>query len=522
MKRAVLLVALAATAHSGCRNKSKLDVDPGRDVEALWALAPDGTRLAIVASPHAVALAFQAVDALRELSAQPDLAPAKPQIDLVARGVLGSPTATPADAGFATDRGFAMFATNDGLLGIMPVADRDKFIQSKHGTRGSGADAEDTIGSNTCKELRGLYVCASTREMFDHLGKGSLAGKLHPGRRGDVELYMTSTTLFGDTTGDLELAARLEPGIVDVVGRWTGTPSGMLANLVGVAAPKVQTESASGFVTLNLAPLLASAPPIPLAGDVTLDELGRSMKGPVSAVIPTGSVDIQVHAALSDPAPATQIVEHCAQLGTFFQLASTQVPGACRIVLQGTNALELDLWVEGNELRVGAKKGAAPAGKPGGMTAIGSELAGGDWTAAFWGRGTMLNLAGIAPATQDAPVEVALGIHAIALVNELGAAVKVEGTGVKLRGYLRTVWTNPPEVVSRISAITGNEIVSGKATEPAAAIAASAPRSPFAADFAAGQGGLMIPAAAIGLASAVVIPAVINALAPPEPTTVPE
>ena len=43
--------------------------------------------------------------------------------------------------------------------------------------------------------------------------------------------------------------------------------------------------------------------------------------------------------------------------------------------------------------------------------------------------------------------------------------------------------------------------MTGKATEPAKAIAASAPSSPFAADFAAGQGGLMIPAAAIGIAT---------------------
>ena len=517
MKRAALLGAAVATAHSGCGNKSKLDDDRGKGVDALWGLAPDGTQLAIVASPRAVGLLIRAGDAVREIAALPDLGPVKPQIDLVATGVFGSPTATASDAGFATDRGFAMFATKDGLLGIMPVADRDKFIQSKHGTRGSGAEAEDSIGGNVCKELRGLYVCASTREMFAHLGKGSLAGKLDAGTRGDIEVYLTDTRLLGDSTGDLVLAAKLEPGIVDITGRWTGTPSGLLGKLVGTAAPHAQTANASGFVALNIAPLLAQAPALPLAGGVTLDALGRSMQGPISAVIPAGSVDLQVRATLADPAPAQQIVEHCPDLGTFFELASDQSPGACRIVLQGTNSLALDMWVEGNELRLGARKGAPPAGKPGAMTPIGTELAAGDWSAAFWGRGTMLNLAGIAPATQDVPAEVAIGIHAIALVNELGAAVKVEGTGVKLGGYLRSAWSNPPEVVSRISAITGNEIVTGKATEPAAAIVASAPASPFAADFAAGQGGLMIPAAAIGLVSAVIIPAVLDALAPRAP-----
>ena len=142
----------------------------------------------------------------------------------------------------------------------MPIVDRDKFIQSKHGTRGSGAEAEDSIGGNACKELRGLYVCASTREMFDHVGKGLLAGKLDAGARGDIEVYMTDTPLLGDTTGDLVVAAKLEPGIVDVTGRWTGTPSGILGKLVGIAAPHAQTANASGFVALNIAPLRSVNP----------------------------------------------------------------------------------------------------------------------------------------------------------------------------------------------------------------------------------------------------------------------
>ncbi|HUS33483.1 MAG TPA: hypothetical protein VMZ53_33505, partial [Kofleriaceae bacterium] len=258
--------------------------------------------------------------------------------------------------------------------------------------------------------------------------------------------------------------------------------------------------------------LLSAVPPLPIAGGVTLDQLTASLVGPITAVIPSGSVDIQVHAPLSDPKPAQTIVEHCTDIGNFFELAKAQTPGACRIVLQGTTQLELDIWVDNNELRLGAHKGAAPQGKRGGMTSTGSALAASDWTAAFWGRGTMLNLQGIAPATADVPAEVALGIHAIALINELGAAAKVDPTGVTFRAYLRTAWTNPPGVLAKIAAITGNEIVTGKATEPAAAIATATPSAPFAADFAAGQGGLMIPAAAIGVAAAVVIPAILQAV----------
>ncbi|HTL35099.1 MAG TPA: hypothetical protein VL326_18350 [Kofleriaceae bacterium] len=500
-------------ALAGCgSHKSKLDLDRGADVDAMWDLAPDDTQLGLVASPRAVGLAFRGVSAIRDLSAQADLEPAKPQIDMIVKGIFGSETGTAADAGFSDKLGFAMFATSDGVLGVMPVVDRDKFMATKHGTRGTGSNAEDTLEGNTCRELRGHYVCASRPEMFDRLGKGSLRGKVKAGERGDAELFMKNVSLLGEAKGDLAAAVLLDVGTVDLRARWTGTPSAPLSDLVNVVAPHPSTSSASGFVTFDAKPMLAALPPIPVAGGVTLDQLSASMTGPVTAVIPSGSVDIQIHAPLTDPKPAQTIIEHCTDIGNFFELAKTQTPGACRILLQGTSQLELDIWVEGNELRFGAHKGAAPQGKEGGMTSTGSAIASGDWTAAFWGRGTMLNLAGIAPATTDVPTEVALGIHAIALVNELGAAAKVDPQGVTFRAYLRTAWTNPPDVFAKIAAITGNEIVTGKATEPAKAIAAASPSSPFAADFAAGQGGLMIPAAAIGVASAVVIPAVLQAV----------
>lgn len=511
MRRLALLACCLATAACG-NNKSKLDVDRGGDVDALWDLAPDGTELGLVASPRAVGLTLRGVAAVRELMAQPDLAPAKPQADMLAKALFGSENATAEDAGFSSTKPFAMFATSDGVIGIMPVADRDKFMASKHGQRGGGANADDKLLENTCRQIKTNYVCASDPKLFDRLGKGSLRGKVNAGTRGDVELLMKNVTMLGDTKGDLAMAAKLDVGTVSVQGRWEGAPSGPLAQLIGIAAPHSDTANASGFVAINVKPILAAAPALPIAGDVTLDKLGASLVGPVSAVIPAGSVDIQIHAPLVDPKPAQTVVEHCDEVGKFFELAKTQTPGACRIVLQGTNALELDIWVEGNELRLGAHKGQAPAGKTGAMTSIGSELARGDWTAAFWGRGTMLNLAGIAPASQQVAPEIAVGIKAIALVNELGAAAKVDAHGMVFRGFLRTAWTNPPDVVAKVSSIPGEDIVTGKAGEPAKQIAAAAPSSPFAQDYAAGQGGLMIPAAAIGVATAVVLPAVVRAM----------
>lgn len=505
MRLPLVATALVA-ALASCGNKSKLDADRGAAVDTLWDLAPDGTELGIVASSRAVTLALDAIAAARNVAAtQPDLAPLKPQLDLLAKAMFGSETATPADAGFGA-KPFAMFATADGVIGVMPVADRDKFMAAKRGTRGSN---EDTLETNTCRELRGYYVCTTKTEMFDRLGKGSLRGKASfAGARGDAELYMANVALLGGTKGDLAVAAQLDPGQADVHGRWNGTPSGVVEKVVGVVAPRPNTSGATGYVTFDAAPLLGLIPSVPIAGGVTTDQLAASLVGPITATVPAGVIDIQIRMPLKDPKPATTIVENCKEVGALFALAEQQTPGACRIRLQGTNALELDVWVEGSDLRLGAKKGPMPAGNPGALTALGRELATKEWTGALWGRGTMLNLSGITPTAQEVPAEVALGIHAMALVNELGAAARVEKTGVSFRAFMRTVFANPPDVVAKYVAVSGSDIVMGKATETGKAIVAAAPGSPFAADFAAGQGGLMIPAAAIGLVTAVVIPAI--------------
>jgi hypothetical protein len=502
----LVLVVLA-----GCRGgKSKLDLDRGADADALWALAPDGTELGIVATPRAVGLAFRALDAVRDLANHPELAPVKPQIDQLVKGLLGSETGTPAGAGFGTDKPFAMFATASGVLGVMPVGDRVKVMTAKQGQLGSN---EDILEGNRCRTIRGMYICASDDAMFERVGKGTLRGKLaSAGARGDAELYMATFPLLG-AKGELAIAAQLEPGQIDVSGRWSGMPPAMLARAGGLAAPRIDTTGVAGFVAVNVQPLLAGAPAIPIAGGVTLDQLAASLHGPVSAVIPAGSVDIQVHAPLVDPVPATTALARCDELAQFFELAKTQTPGACRFILQGTSSLELDAWVEDMTLRFGAKKGAVTAGKAGAVTRVARELASGDWTAALWGRGTMLNTAGVTPVTGgEVPPQIAIGIHALALVNELGTAVKVEATGVGFRMFVRTAWTNPPEVVKKLVAISGADVLTGTAGEPAKAIAAAAPGTPFAVDFAAGQGGLMVPGAAIGLVSAVAIPAVMRLL----------
>ena len=498
-----LLIALAA-----CGNKSKLDVVPGGDTDALWDLAPDGTEVGVVASPRALGLVMRGFTAVSQLAASPDFAPLKPQLDAITGALFGRPDATFADAGLTTDRGFAMFITTDGVIAVMPVLDRAKFMAAKHGTVGSGS-ADDTLDGSTCRTVRSVYMCATSEKMFARVGKGALRGKaMLAGGRGDLELFAPTLPLFGGAPADLAITAELDDGQIAVRGKWTGTPGGTLGALSGVNAPHPDATAVSGFMAFDLAKLIAGLPPVPMVQGVSFQDFAATLKGPVSATIPSGSVDIQLLIPLTDAKVATKVIDECNDLKPILDLTEQQTPGACRFRMQSASVIELEAWVDGNELRVGAHKGAPAAGAPSALTPIARELLAGDWTAMFWGRGTMVNLSGIAPATTDLPPQASAAIHAISLVNELGAGIKVDTTGVTMRGVMRTVWANPPEVIAKLVSISGDDIVRGKATDTGKALAAAAPSSPFATDFTAGQGGLMIPAAVLGIASALVVPAI--------------
>lgn len=171
------LIVLATTA--ACKNPSLLDstADGPGNTDALWDLAPDGTEVGIVATPKAIGLVFDAVTTAQQLAANPDFAPMKGTAQALIAALLGKPDGTPAAAGLAADKGFAMFITTDGVIGVMPVGDRDKFMTTKHGTRGKTPTDGDSLNGNTCKPLRDYYVCATNDKLFERIGKGALKGK---------------------------------------------------------------------------------------------------------------------------------------------------------------------------------------------------------------------------------------------------------------------------------------------------------------------------------------------------------
>jgi hypothetical protein len=102
------------------------------------------------------------------------------------------------------------------------------------------------------------------------------------------------------------------------------------------------------------------------------------------------------------------------------------------------------------------------------------------------------------------PESAATSLHAMGLVTEVGAGIKLDPTGIQLRGLVRTVWANPPGLGDKLAAIPGTDLLHGGSAAKALATGGT----PFAADYATGQGGLMIPAAVLGFSAATILPAI--------------
>ena len=254
-----LLTALALAA---CGNKSKLDVAGGAEADALWDLAPDGTEVGVVASPRALGFATRALAAVDRLAATPDfMAPLRPKLDAIDGGaLLGRRGATFADAGLSSERAASRCSVaTDGVIAVMPVVDRAKFMAAKHGTVGTGS-GDDRLEGSTCRHVRDVYVCATGDAMFDRLGKGALRGKAAlAGARGDLELYAPQLPLSGGTPGELRgrRRPRRRPASRSTAGG-PGHPGGHPGDVrLGEVAPHPDaTERLGRVVALDIAKLL--------------------------------------------------------------------------------------------------------------------------------------------------------------------------------------------------------------------------------------------------------------------------
>ena len=475
------------------------------DADALWAMAPEGATVGVVASPRAIGMAEHAwLDVRALLATAPELAPLDAMLGAQLTEALGKPDVTLADVGLTPAKGGAFFVTpGGGGIAIVPVGDRDKFVAATHGTKGTDSD---TIGKVTCKTIGSVYVCASSVDVFDKVGKGKLRPGLDAlGTRGDVEVVASIPAPMGQISvgGVLQLARGTVVGRVVVGGPLQAVTSKMGANQ---SKARGDRDKLAGFGVLNLGAALANVPALPLVAGVTLADLSKSISGPVTLQIPPGAPELDIRVPVNDPKPAATLVEHCAELPPLAAAGATFSDGACHLTVPSIG-YTLDLWVEGNELRIG-KKGAAAGGVAVPMTALGSELANTESAFAFWGRGTLYGQAlGTMPKLPAIPAEMLMGIRGLSMLNEFGGATRVDGDKIRGTFVVRTVWSNPDDVVAKLVAIKPEMFLAGTAGEAAKAIADGAPTSPFAADFKAGTGGLMAPMAVVGMMAAVAIPA---------------
>ena len=155
---------------------------------------------------------------------------------------------------------------------------------------------------------------------------------------------------------------------IAVRGKWTGTPGGTLGQLTSVCraasrcapAPRASSRSISRK-------LLGGLPPVPLAGGVTFDDAREVAQGPD----PRG--DPERLGRHPGPRPASRILRPAQGRRRALQrsarccsTSSTRSrPARAGSGCTSASVLELEAWVDANELRIGAHKDAPDEGHRG-------------------------------------------------------------------------------------------------------------------------------------------------------------
>ncbi|HTL37508.1 MAG TPA: hypothetical protein VL326_30455 [Kofleriaceae bacterium] len=517
-----ILVVAALSLVAGCKKNKEADKaapKPGEgpaakgpastgDQDALWALAPDGMAVGVVISPAGMAKIEAGGLELKKLLDSPDLAMFKAKADAALEDALGTSNPSLSTAGLTSQKGLALFGPDKGeAIVILPVADRDKFLAVVKGQKGKDSD---TIKGTTCKTVKNVYACSKDPTLFDRLGKGNFKDQLAVvGARGDVELAGVITNKDGKPPATIAIVGQLEKGTVVLRGAVKGMPDDV-KKYFGNAKVRQDGDKTAGFALANLPPLVAAlkdqVPPEEVLPGVKADALVKSIGGPLTVTIPNGSPIFDLRLPLTDTAPLQTMIDQSASLPPM-QMFGASVKDHVLHVTVPQMLMSFDAWIENKELRIGTKGGAAPtATAP--MGAIGKELASSDWMFAMYGHGTVLSAPAIPlPPLDQLPPEAALGFRAFTVITEAGFGMKVDGDTLRFVASVRTIWANPDDVVTKLLAIGAKEIVSGQFPGLTKAIVDGSPKSPFAADYNAGYGALMMPAAAIGMLAAVAVPA---------------
>ena len=494
----VVAVALAA---AGCK-KDAGQAAPGgpastADLDALWKLAPDDVLFGVVASPRALAMSQHAwTDVVKFMEATPDLAPALAELRAELTKELGTADLQWSAIGWTDTKGAAAFQLgNKKSLFVLPVTDEAKWkallAKQKH---------PDEL---KCQQTHGVYACSDDPAAFDRMGKGTLSPAL-ANARGDLEMAGKLMPGASDaSTLSLAIVAQLAPGAVVIRGGLTGVPRRALDLAGAPNKPRTDGDHTTGFALLNLKGMYSQ---IPDFGPFT--EAVHSLADPATLVSTSTGIDVRM--PLTDPTPIKALIEQYCEAGPLASVGAKLVNGGCEMQLPNMPPeFKLRAAIDGKALVVKTLASGSPASVE--NSALGKELADGSWQFAFFGRGSLLGgfqgTGAMPPLPPEAMGYVRMGLKAMALINEMGAAVKIDGETLRFVFGVRTAFGNPPDVVAKLIAIDPDQIMAGKGGDVVKPIVAAAPGSPLAQDVKAGYMGLMLPTMGIGMLSAIAIPA---------------
>ncbi len=489
----------------------------------MWKLAPEGTHSGIVLSPYGLAMLEKGFSSLLGYltKAGPEMAPLEQQLDELLQQVGGKKFRLAA-LNLTPAKGAAIFRTREGMVAVVPVADRAAFLARVGGTPAATPDGLDQIDKVRCKMIGALYTCASTEELLGKVGKSSIKDRLTAVKaRGDIEIVATELPLQGPSMPRSSIAAaiQLEAGAWVVRGMVGKAPTTMAEKLSGNTKPRTAVGGSSGFVMIDIRSIIESTDDKVVEG-VTQADIVKSVSGPLTLDVPAGSSTFDIQIPLSNSAPLQTVVTRCGEVTALAGIAKF-ANGVCTLDLQQLNT-SLDMWVEGNVLHL-SKKGATPTTIKIPMSGLGRELATGTWGMAFWGRGTMFAPTGkpVSDVPQIHPL-LAIQLRMLAALDEIGFGVKQDGDGLRFVLALRTTFADSQGVVDALAAITALDIASNRAEVKAKPVADANPSSQFAIDFTAGQHGILIPAQLLSTGISTIVPALISYMRPEPPPSAEE
>ncbi|HWN70274.1 MAG TPA: hypothetical protein VNM90_21690, partial [Haliangium sp.] len=574
MNRLVLACCLLALVGGSSCGKNRKNTHPTRiapTTDALWALAPAGTKLGVVVAPGTGPL-LAAAWAVWERSASrfPTLLQA-PLTEL--RGAAPAElfdAGARARMGLDIERGAALFmVSQDEFALVLPVVDRAAFRQRVGGAEqevdGVAVDV-DVMGDFRCRDIAEHYVCAISDAALAAVGNSdALARRIAErpaGLRGAIEIEVGIDILdqaeranIAETFPGLTVAraaVQLAPGVLTarmyVDGKVASVDAGAMLQVPDTLARRAAEKRPGGFFRLTQpglgeqAAALMSLAGMSLGLEIDTGPLAE-LTGEVVAASAAGDVldfSVQLGArngkrlqplvnqlcqAAQDaglPVPVKMESERCMLRVEPLLLTLAGVPPELGL----ERPLELALGTSDTALVLHLTLGGQTSTAGSEMSPLGRELLTERWAFALWGRGTVLRKMQSAPfmhpgamlhalpSEDKETVEAARAtLWLLAHLAEVGWGLALRQDGTHAVLHLGTHWANPDEVVRAYEALLDRMLAGGAGGDGGdvqadfAALAQKHPRTLLGQAYESGPGGLITVALASGTLSAVAIPA---------------